>query len=142
LNADQRIAILADYVCCLPVPDKATKQWNFCVFPVDADGLTGSTADAIVFTVPDGAPKGASGDAMGSGHNTSSYRSLLIDILDSILKLGKSRVLSVEEPKESVFCSAMAQSHRKGEKAFHIKAHRGNKEGSLLQQILVLNGVC
>ena len=84
-----------------------------------------------MFTVPDGEPKTAAGDALGSGHDTSSYRTLLIAVLNSLLPSSKALVSSVEEPKESVFHSILPQSHRKGEKAFHVKAHRGSKEGYL-----------
>jgi len=34
-------------------------------------------------------------------------------------------------PDEKPFASAIVQSHRKGEKAFHVKAFRGSKEGYL-----------
>lgn len=119
----------SDYACCLSVPDKAVRQWNFCLFPVGADGLSGSTKDALVFTIPDGAPKTASGDAMGMGYDTTTYRTLLVDLFNAHLKPSKAKISAVEEPKESVFFSTVAQSHRKGEKAFHIKAHRGSKEG-------------
>ena len=38
---------------------------------------------------------------------------------------------SVILPDEMEFASAIPQSHRKGEKAFHVKAFRGSKEGYL-----------
>ncbi|CUS09390.1 unnamed protein product [Tuber aestivum] len=115
------------YVACLPVPDKAARQWNFCVFPRGAEGLGDGSADALVFTIPDGAPKTATGDGMGAGHDTSTYKSLLIAVFGSLLD-GGAKVL---EPDEKVFYSAVPQSHRKGEKAFHVKAHVGSKEGYL-----------
>lgn len=34
-------------------------------------------------------------------------------------------------PEEREFASAIPQSHRKGEKAFHVKAFRGSKDGKL-----------
>jgi hypothetical protein len=37
---------------------------------------------------------------------------------------------SVVFPESAEFESAIAQSHRKGEKAYHVKAHRGSKEGT------------
>ncbi|KAI5784653.1 hypothetical protein EDC01DRAFT_662913 [Geopyxis carbonaria] len=120
-----------EYICCLPVPDKAARQWNFCIIPVGGSGLGESNDDSIVFTIADGAPKTASGDAMGSGYDTSTYRTLLVDLLNALLKPSKSRISSVEEPNEKIFFSALPQSHRKGEKAFHVKAHRGSKEGYL-----------
>ncbi|PWW78994.1 hypothetical protein C7212DRAFT_350224 [Tuber magnatum] len=115
------------YVACLPVPDKAARQWNFCVFPKGAEGLGDGSSDALVFTIPDGAPKTATGDGMGAGHDTSTYKSLLIAVFDSLLDKG-TKVLG---PDEKVFYSAVPQSHRKGEKAFHVKAHVGSKEGYL-----------
>ncbi|KAI5813923.1 hypothetical protein BZA77DRAFT_267937 [Pyronema omphalodes] len=120
-----------DYIACLPVPDKSARQFNFCIFPLGSDGLSGSTGDAIVFTIADGEPKFASGDALSSGYDTSSYKSLIIDTFNAHLSSSKSRINSVEEPKEGIFFSNLAQSHRKGEKAFHVKAHRGSKEGYL-----------
>ncbi|KAG0639568.1 hypothetical protein HOY80DRAFT_77577 [Tuber brumale] len=115
------------YVACLPVPDKAARQWNFCIFPKGAEGLGDGSADAFVFTIPDGAPKTATGDGMGAGHDTSSYRSLLVAVFNSLLGRG----MNVLEPDEKAFYSAVPQSHRKGEKAFHVKAHVGSKEGYL-----------
>ena len=117
-----------EYVACLPVPDKAARQWNFCVFPKGAEGLGDGSADALVFTIPDGAPNTATGDGMGAGHDTSTYKSLLVSVFDSLLDKG-TRVL---EPDQKVFYSAVPQSHRKGEKAFHVKAHVGSKEGNPL----------
>lgn len=122
--------MLVEYVCCLPVPDKAARQWNFCLIPNGASGIGENNGDAVVFTIPDGAPKTASGDAMGAGYDTESYRSLLVSVLNGLLKASKSRLQLVEEPDQSVFFSMIPQSHRKGEKAFHVKAHRGSKEGT------------
>jgi hypothetical protein len=48
------------------------------------------------------------------------------DMLNKQLKpFGKSVVF----PDEGEFASAIVQSHRKGEVAFHVKAHRGSKDG-------------
>jgi hypothetical protein len=38
-------------------------------------------------------------------------------------------------PDADEFASAVPESHRKGEKAYHVKAHRGSKEGTLMQCI-------
>lgn len=118
------------YVACLPVPDKAARQWNFCVFPDGSEGIGDGNADALVFTVPDSAPKTAAGDGMGRGFDTTSYKSLLIGSFNALLKASRSNTM-VQEPLETVFYSALPQSHRKGEKAFHVKAHRGSKDGYL-----------
>lgn len=66
---------------------------------------------------------------MGAGHDTTSYKSLLVGAFNALLKTSKSHT-SVQEPIEGTFYSALPQSHRKGEKAFHVKAHRGSKEGT------------
>lgn len=98
-----------------------------------------------MFTIPDGAPKTATGDGMGADHDTTSYRSLLVDAFNGLLKSSKSHA-SVQEPSEATFHSALPQSHRKGEKAFHVKAHRGSKEGISAPSQLVsppsLNPLC
>ncbi|KAL7268153.1 hypothetical protein RUND412_009236 [Rhizina undulata] len=114
------------YIACLAVPEKAARQFNFCIFPTGAEGLGDGNAEAMVFTIADGPPKTASGNAMGAGHDTTSYKSLLIDVFNQYLTKAK-----VQEPIESAFYSALPQSHRKSEKAFHVKAHRGSKDGYL-----------
>ena len=43
-------------------------------------------------------------------------------------KTGKSVIF----PTEDEFASAIPQSHRKGEKAFHVKAYKGSKDGKWL----------
>lgn len=102
------------------------RQWNFVIIPTGGDGLKGN-ANAIVFTIPDGIPKIVEGPGLSSGYDSSSYKSLLIAVFNSLL----TRPHQVEEPDVHFFTSALAQSHRKGEKAFHVKAHRGSKEGYL-----------
>lgn len=108
------------------MPDKAARQWNFCIFPKGSEGLGDGNSDALVFTIPDGAPKTASGPGMDAagGNDTTTYKSLLIGVINSLLKRA-----AVLEPAENIFHSAVPQSHRKGEKAFHVKAHKGSKEG-------------
>jgi hypothetical protein len=48
------------------------------------------------------------------------------DLLNKELKSYKKKVVF---PNENEFASAIVQSHRKEEKAFHVKAHRGAKDG-------------
>ncbi|KAF1820162.1 Rtt106-domain-containing protein, partial [Dissoconium aciculare CBS 342.82] len=38
---------------------------------------------------------------------------------------------AVTRPSDAEFASSVPQSHRKGETAYHVKAHRGSKEGYL-----------
>ncbi|KAJ5585221.1 uncharacterized protein N7459_005021 [Penicillium hispanicum] len=117
----------------LPVPEKTQKQFNFCIIPEFADGITPPpegtpAAEAMVFTVADGPAKAAfNGSGQQIGHNAGEtaeglIRKILNDNLPNI---------NVVRPDEREFVSAMPEAHRKGEKAFHVKAFRGSKEGYL-----------
>lgn len=78
---------------------------------------------------------------MGRGFDTTSYKSLLIDSFNALLKASKPNAV-VQEPVEAVFYSALPQSHRKGEKAFHVKAHRGSKDGIFFSLVFLKFQVC
>jgi hypothetical protein len=122
-------------IICLPVPEKLQPQFNICIFPYGTDGIDSSTQTAaggtaaparepMVFTIPDGLPKTAKGPALSTAEPTS-YKQLVITFLNSKLGLGKQ----VTEPDGKEFSSAIIQAHRKNEKAYFTKAHRGAKEG-------------
>ncbi|KAF6231154.1 hypothetical protein HO173_010654 [Letharia columbiana] len=118
-------------IVCLPVPEKAQAQYNFCIFSTTADGLA---PDQIVWTVPDSVPK----DGTFVGLTTSpgeTCRTLLITVLNEALKPYKKRVI---EPDKQEFASQVVQAHRRGEPAYHIKAFRGSKDGFLF---LLANGI-
>ena len=119
-------------VVCLPVPEKAQAQYNFCVLSATADG---PATDQIVWTVPETAPK--DGTFVGStiSHPGQTYRALLITLLNESLKPYNKRVV---EPDKQEFASQVVQAHRKGELAYHIKAFRGSKDGFLF---LLPNGI-
>ena len=123
-----------DCVCdivCLPVPEKAQAQYNFCVLSATTDELV---TDQIVWTVPDSVPK--DGIVVGlNPHPGETYRTLLISILNEALKPHKKRVI---EPEKKQFSSQVVQAHLKGEPAYHIKAFRGSKDGFLF---LLSNGI-
>lgn len=108
-------------IAVLPVPEKAAKMYNFCIFKKSAD-------DALVFTVPDTPPKTAVGQAIPGGEEsvTSSYKNLISHVLNKTI-----RHLHVMEPDARDFTSALPQPHRKNEPAVHVTAHRGSKEGYL-----------
>ncbi|KAJ5083755.1 hypothetical protein N7456_013182 [Penicillium angulare] len=121
------------HALCLPVPEKTQKQFNFCIIPEFADGITpppeGMTAsDCMVFTVADGPAKAAfSGSGQQIGHNEGeTAEGLIRKILNDNLPN-----TNVVKPDERQFVSATPEAHRKGEKAFHVKAFRGSKEGYL-----------
>jgi hypothetical protein len=120
------------------VPEKTQKQFNFCIIPEYADGVTpppeGITSfECMVFTVPDGPAKAAfNGSREQIGNNAGETAEALIrKILNDNLT-----TTSVVRPDERQFVSAMPEAHRKSEKAYHVKAFRGSKEGTLILLIL------
>ncbi|PGH27525.1 hypothetical protein AJ80_00766 [Polytolypa hystricis UAMH7299] len=123
------------HVLCLPVPEKTQRQFNFCIIPKYADGVTPAPAGATVFepiiwTVPDGPPRtvflGSGTSAMESASLAETYESYMQRMLNERLKHTK-----VICPSEKEFVSPVPEAHRKGEKAYHVKAFRGSKEGFL-----------
>ena len=110
------------------MPEKAQPHYNFCIFPKDID-VTKQPADhptnhdAIVWTVPEKPPELATGEWVRPGE--SSYRSLLKGVLNTRLPDG----MTVVEPDEKEFVSNLVQAHRKGERATHVRAFRGTKDG-------------
>ncbi|KAJ6187005.1 hypothetical protein N7519_001913 [Penicillium mononematosum] len=121
------------HALCLPVPEKTQKQFNFCIIPEYADGITpppeGTAAsEAMVFTVADGPAKAAfSGNGKQLGHGPGESAEAFIR---KILNENMSHT-NVVRPDDKQFVSAMPEAHRKGEKAYHVKAFRGSKEGYL-----------
>ena len=112
-------------VVCLPVPDKAQPQYNFCVF---ADIPGDSASNQILWTVADAAPKHGVYVGGPSAQPGDTYRTLLTALINIALKTYNKRVI---EPQSQEFASQIVQAHRKGETAFHIKAFRGSKDGYL-----------
>jgi hypothetical protein len=119
-----------DQVFCLPVPEKAKKQHNFIVIPVHGDGvnpvpdeLKTSAPEPIVWTFEEAIGKNiVEGEDPGPGPMAEAIHHCLIQA-----GTGKQVVF----PDADEFASAIPESHRKGEKAYHVKAHRGSKEGYL-----------
>jgi hypothetical protein len=115
------------------VPEKTQRQFNFCIIPKYGNGVVISpdgeaVLDPIVWTVPDGPPKtaffGSGVPAMEGSNLGETYESYLQRMLNAKLKHTK-----VVSPTEKEFVSATPEAHRKGEKAYHVKAFRGSKEG-------------
>ena len=109
-------------VFCLPLPEKAQAQYNFCVFS------NGAANDQILWTVPDTIPKEGVFKGPDATHQGDTYKSLLISVINKALKTHKKRVV---EPSKDEFASQIIQAHRKGETAYHVKAFRGSKDGYL-----------
>ncbi|KAL8966680.1 MAG: hypothetical protein Q9197_005852, partial [Variospora fuerteventurae] len=110
-----------EHCVCVPVPEKAQPQWNFCIFPKEGGGGD----EQILFTIPGGNVKG---DTIHSDMQFSpdeSYKDVVMRMMNQRLKR------KISEPNEKEFVSQVAQAYRKGEKAVHAKAFRGSKDGYL-----------
>lgn len=121
-----------DQIFCLPVPEKAKKQHNFIIIPVHGDGvnpvpdeLKASAPEPIVWTFEEATGKNiVEGEDPGPGPMAEAIHHCLIQA-----GTGKEVVF----PDADEFASAVPESHRKSEKAYHVKAHRGSKEGTAAQ---------
>jgi hypothetical protein len=121
-----------DHVFLLPVPEKATKQTNFIIFPksssVSPSPQSTSTTEPILFTVPSTFPKTAfSGPPLIPYDPSASPDSTYESVIHSTI----STLLPVTTPSDTEFASTLRESHRKSETAYHVKAFRGSKEGYL-----------
>ena len=104
----------------------------FCVFPFNTDGITNTVsentqpAEQILWTVPNTIlkPSQVSGELAIEAEDT--YKSLLLRVLNRRLAPFQKQI---EVPNEKEFASQTAQTYRKGEKAVHVKAFRGSKDG-------------
>ena len=84
-----------------------------------------AATDAIVWTVPDAIVETASGESVTAQPGT--YKSMLTAVLNKQTSEG----IELVEANERDFASTIVQSHRRGEKAVHVKAFRGIKDGVL-----------
>ena len=107
-----------EYCICLPVPEKAQPQYNFCILSTSGD-------DQLLFTVPGTRIKVQAVHSEQTVGEDQSYKDIAMKMLNKRLK--KTKVI---EPIEKDFVSTIAQAHRKGEKAVHVKAFRGSKDGT------------
>ena len=142
------MCIYIEQIFCLPVPEKATRQCNYVIIPRGGDGVstsaitnnngnsttttTTNAPEPIVWTVPEAAPKtvtvGASIDADASAN---AEDETYITVTSRAIKEGWDGRREVVTPRKEEFVSALSESHRKGEPAWHVKAFRGSKEGTL-----------
>lgn len=118
-----------EHILCLPVPEKAQRQTNFCIIPRYGDGVTpvpenASIPDQMVFTIADGPAKAAFTGAGQRIESDENGETLLRGWLNDAI--GHTKVI---RPDDREFVSATPEAHRKGEKAYHVKAHRGSKDG-------------
>ncbi|KAK2821771.1 hypothetical protein FQN49_007692, partial [Arthroderma sp. PD_2] len=123
------------HVLCLPIPEKAQRQFSFCIIPEYKDGITSApdgafTFEPMVWTVPDAPPRsaylGSGTPVVESASLAETYQTYFQGVLN-----GKLKHVKVLCPDEKQFVSATPEAHRKSEKAYHVKAFRGSKEGYL-----------
>lgn len=121
-----------EHAFCLAVPEKTQRQCNFILLPKpDAVKADGSLCEQVLYTLNEGPPKGAV-TAEQKVEEGETFVTLMEQSLNAALAhYGKK----ITRPSEKEFASAIPQSHRKGEKAWHIKAHRGSKEGKPLSSL-------
>lgn len=129
----------------LPVPDKSQAQYNYVLLPRGSFLPTTKQASAnavdrqqplepLVFTVPATAPKpgsvgGSSAKAAEAVSDT--YSSLFNWALTTCLRTAGNRSCQLVTADPKLFHSVARQPHRPNEKAVHVKAFRGSKDGFL-----------
>ncbi|KAK3312745.1 putative chaperone protein [Apodospora peruviana] len=126
----------------LPVPDKSQVQHNYVLFPRNSylpntskqsDTNEPPPLEPLVFTVPATAPKPGTiiGPSAASASAVSDSYSSLFNwaLCTSLRSAGNSTTIIASDPK--LFHSAARQPFRPQEKAVHVKAFRGSKDGFL-----------
>ena len=119
-------ASLSDFahVLCLPVPEKPQRMLNYCFIPAP-----GASQDSIVFTIPLGWLKEYTSPMKPDPSPTPPLaKSPLNDILDDMFTTYSQSFI---KPDPNQFLSAFSEVQRKNEKAYHVKAHIGTKDGYL-----------
>jgi hypothetical protein len=117
-----------DQVFCLPVPDKQQRQSYFAVFARPT--APGAEGEQILFTLTETSPPSLASSTQDPVTADDTYITATLQAFTRLLQhYGKS----VTVPNAAEFASARPQSHRKGEKGYHVNAHRGSKEGTQSQ---------
>ncbi|KXT07824.1 hypothetical protein AC579_7084 [Pseudocercospora musae] len=117
-----------DQVFCLPVPEKQQRQSNFVILSKSgATNADGTPCEQIVFTMNETKPDDAISSTRAKVEGDT-YITVTDAELNALLQPYGKQVI---RPTEAEFASSIPQSHRKGEKGYHVKAHRGTKEGYL-----------
>ncbi|KAI0113558.1 Rtt106-domain-containing protein [Nemania sp. FL0031] len=125
-----------EYAFFLPVPEKSQVQHNYVLLPQNSyfpsQPIT-TPVDPLVFTIPATAPKPGSigGPNAGAASAVSdSYPTLFNWAINKCLQAGGNQV-QIVTADPSKFHSVIRQPHRPKEKAVHVKAFRGSKDGFL-----------
>lgn len=128
-----------EYVFYVPIPEKQQLQHNYILFP-RSTALSATKSfppvdfEPLLFTVPPTAPKpGIVGGyaAATAAQVSDSYTSLMHwAITSQLLAVGNTNA-TITAPDPRVFHSTAKQAYRPNERAVHVKAHRGTKDGFL-----------
>lgn len=128
-----------EFVFYAPIPEKQQLQYNYILFPRNTALSSTKTwppvdFEPLVFTVPTTAPKaGIVGGyaAQTAAQVSDSYSSLVHWAINSQLQSVGNTGVSIVGTDPRVFASAVKQPHRPSERAVHVKAFRGSKDGYL-----------
>ena len=122
----------------VPVPEKSQVQYNYVLFPRNSylPGRTPTPTDPepLVFTVPATAPKPGSVNgtlATAAAAVSDTYSSLFNWALTTHMRSGGNKTTQIVSSDAKLFHSAARNAYRPNEKAVHIKAFRGSKDGFL-----------
>lgn len=111
------------YAVRLPIPEKNQKQYNFCLIPHPDKA---ASTETLIWTVNHGPLKSCKVDDPDLTKIAPAPDNILENALGFVLeKTG----LKLTFPTEAEFASAIRESHRKNDVTYHVKAHRGSKEG-------------
>jgi hypothetical protein len=128
----------------LPVPDKSQAQYNYVLLPRNSYLPISKQANSVsdkpqpleplVYTVPVTAPKPGSiaGPLAKTAEAVSdAYSSLFHWALTTSMRNAGNQLCQLIASDSKIFHSVVRQPHRPNEKAVHVKAFRGSKDGFL-----------
>ena len=104
------------------MPEKNQKQYNFCLLP-ESEVVGGNP---IIWTINHGPLKSYKIETDELKAAAPGPENVLEDALNFVLKASEKKLIL---PNEKEFASALRESHRKNDIAYHVKAFRGSKEG-------------
>lgn len=144
MPADPRAYMFAntgrtEFVLYTPIPEKQQLNFNYILFPrntalASTKSFPPADFEPLVFSVPATSPKpGVVGGyaAQTAAQVSDSYSSLMHWAISSQLQSVNNTTASIVATDPRVFSSAVRQPHRPKEKAVHVRAHRGSKDGYL-----------
>lgn len=128
-----------EFVLYTPIPEKQQLHFNYILFPrntalASTKSFPPADFEPLVFSVPATSPKpGVVGGyaAQTAAQVSDSYSSLMHWAISSQLQSVNNTTASIVATDPRVFASAVRQPHRPKEKAVHVRAHRGSKDGYL-----------